>query len=336
MDPESSFGAGFRLSAERMMAKDLRDAVCGRDPACPVLNRSAWRAGEFMGNFLLRPENLFVSAARPPRPAPPATLDDSANWTDHGWVYCPDRKSLVSGKGCLGAIPRDVWLRSKTTACPRMVRALSSNGSQGGMTPVPFFDIDNYTQAVNRAYENARQLVGLANCIAAGNLSCLPRPWAYHPASYVPSNLEWSYQTVLEYYRLVSPGTCPLTPDEQGLVQLNQKFMQNCPANTIRFFQDVLAIVRLVSTNLAYIVATLFSMGVKLVTLLFSGLDGGVQSTMQTASQEIAKDWQWIKNQAKGMLAGVNRLLLDMVFSTGQIGKVLLKFLTTVCEKING
>lgn len=334
--PESSFGIPFRLSAERMIAKDLREAVCGQDKVCPVLNRSAWRAGEFMHNFLLRPETLFVGNRSSPKRASTQSWDDSANWTDHGWVYCPDRKSLRSGQGCLGTIPREVWLKSKTTACPRMVRALSANGSQGGMTPVPFFDIDNYTQAVNLAYENARRLVGLANCIAAGNFSCLPRPWVYHPASFVPSNLEWSYQTVLEYYRLVSPGTCPLSQDEKALVELNQKFMQNCPANTLRFFQDVLAIARLVSTELAYIVATLFSMGFKLVTLLFSGLDAGLKNSMQVALQEIAKDWQWLKNQAKGMLSGINRLLLDMVFSTGQIGKVLLTFLTSACERING
>ena len=338
MVPESSFGRPFRLSAERLMARDLREAVCGgKAEPCALLNRTAWRAGEFMRNFLLRPWDLFVGSTPPVAPATPAgPVDDSANWTDHGWVYCPDRASLVSGQGCKGSMSRDVWRTSKTTACPRMVRALSSNGSRGGMTTVPFFEIDNYTQAVNRAYENARQLVGLANCIAAGNFSCLPRPWAYHPASFVPSNLEWSYQTVLEYYRLVQPAACPMTQDELKLVELNRKFMQDCPANTLRFFQDVLAIARLVGTTLAYIVSTLFSMGFKLVTLLFSGADTGIKNSMRVAAQELAADWLWVKNQARGMLSGINRLLLDMVFSTGEIGKVLLTFLTSACEKING
>jgi hypothetical protein len=334
--PESSFGGRFLLSAERRMAKDLRDAVCAGDRACPMLNRSAWRAGQFMRNFLLSPARLFVNTSSTPAPPSPAPPDDSANWTDHGWVYCPDRKSLKSGEGCLGSISRADWLRSKTTACPHLVRALSSDGSRGGMATVPFFDIDNYTQAVNLAYEEAKHLVGLANCIAAGNLSCLPRPWAYHPATYVPSNLEWAHQTVLEYYRLVSPGACPMTQDELKLVELNQKFMQDCPANTLRFFQDILAIVRLVATDLAYVVSTLFSMAFKLVTLLFAGAESGLKNSVRVAQKEIAADWLWVKSQGKGMLSGVNRLLLDMVFSTGEIGKVLLSFLTTTCEKING
>ena len=336
MAAESSFGRPFRLSAERMMAKDLREAVCAGDAACPMLNRSAWRAGEFMRNFLLRPESLFVNAT-PPAPKPqPGPVDDSPRWTDHGWVYCPDRKSLKSGEGCLGSIPRDVWQQSKTSICPHMVRALSSNGSQGGMATVPFFDIDNYTQAVNLAYENAKRLVGLANCIAAGNFSCLPRPWAYHPATYVPSNLQWAQKTVLDYYRLVSPGTCPATERELGLIAVNQKFMQSCPANSLRFFQDVLAIVRLVATELAFLVSTLFSMAFKLITLLFAGAESGLKNSVQVAQQEIAADWLWLKNQAKSMLEGVNRLLVDMLFSTGQLGKVLMKFLTSACDKING
>lgn len=337
MAPESSFGRPFRLSAERMMARDLREAVCGKGQACPLLNRTAWRAGEFMRNFLLRPHILFVNATAPSsRQAPPAPVDDSANWTNHGWVYCPDRTSLVSGQGCRGSIPRDVWRSSKTTVCPRLVRALSSNGSRGGMTTVPFFQIDNYTQALDKAYGDARQLVGLANCIAAGNFTCLPKPWVYHPASFVPSNMEWAYQTVLEYYRLVNISACPMTQDELKLVELNQKFMQDCPANTLRLFQNILAIVRLVGTTLAFIVSTLFSMAFKLITLLFAGAETGLKNSVRVAQQELAADWLWIKNQARGMLSGINRLLLDMLFTTGQIGKVLLNFLTSICERING
>ena len=333
--PESSFGRPFRLSAERMMAKDLRDALCAGDAACPILNRSAWRKGEFMRNLLTSPASLFLLNATSGRRASPAPPDDSARWTDHGWVYCPDRQSLKTGQGCLGAIPRDVWQRSKTTVCPHMVRALSSNGSQGGKGATPFFDIDSYTQAVKLAYEEAARLVEQANCIAAGNFTCLPMPWAYHPASFEPSNQEWVYKTVLDYYRLVSPTACPLTPDEAGILAINQKFMQSCPANTMRFFEDILGIVRLVGTDLAYILTTLASMGFKLITLLFSGLDAGLKSSVRIAQQQITQDWLWVKHEAKSMLAGVQTLLLDMLFTSGEIGAELLKFLTDVCGFIN-
>lgn len=334
--PESSFGRPFRLSAERAMAKDLRDAVCAGDAACPLLNRSAWRAGEFMRNLLTRPASLFrlnaTAAGRRTAPAPP---DDAPRWTDHGWVYCPDRPSLRTGEGCLGSIPRDVWQRSKTTVCPHMVRALSANGSQGGKGATPFFDIDRYTQAVNLAYQRAVALVERANCIAAGNFSCLPTPWAYHPASFEPSNQEWVYKTVLDYYRLVGPAACPLTPDEAGIAAINQLFLQSCPANAMRFFENILGIVRLVGTDLAYILSTLGSMAFKMATLLFAGLDGGLRSSIRVAQQQVAEDWQWVKHEARSMLAGVQALLIDMLFTSGQIGAQLLHFLTSVCGFVN-
>lgn len=337
MPPESSFGRPFRVSAERMMAKDLRDAVCGEDQACPILNRSAWRAGEFMHNFLFRPASLFVATGAPAKAQQGSTAptDDSPKWVDHGWVYCPDRESLRTGKGCKGSIARDVWQRSKTTVCPHMVRSLSSNGSRGGVSPTPFFNIDRFTQAVNLAYAEAQTLVKKANCIASGNFTCLPRPWVYHPASFVPSNQEWAAKSVLDYYRDVDATACPRTQAEQDLLEYNQRFMRGCPANSMRFFEQVLAIVRLVATTLTYILATVASMTFKFVTLLFSGANTGLRSTMQTAREEIAKDWQWIKKEASNMLSGINQLLMDMVFSTGQIGRLLLAFLKDVCGFVN-
>jgi hypothetical protein len=119
--------------------------------------------------------------------------------------------------------------------CPRLVRrAAAAPGPpgperRGGMTIVPFFQVDNYTQALDKAYgdsEPGRRLAAeaagaararapagrwarcwtLANCgIAAGNFTCgLPKPWAYHPANFVPSNLEWAYQT--HGARVLPPG----------------------------------------------------------------------------------------------------------------------------------
>ena len=50
----------------------------------------------------------------------------------------------------------------------------------------------------------------------------------------------------------------------------------------------------------------------------------------------MAKDWIWLKNEAKSMLSGINALLLDMVFTTGEIGKELLIFLNDACGLVNG
>ena len=54
------------------------------------------------------------------------------------------------------------------------------------------------------------------------------------------------------------------------------------------------------------------------------------------AQAQVAKDWIWLKNEAKSMLSGINALLLDMVFTTGEIGKELLIFLNDACNLVNG
>ena len=157
--PESSFGRPYRLSAERAMAKDLLSAVCAG--GCPPLNRSAWARGQFMRNLLLNPDWLFLRANGTARDGArnASSADDSAKWEKNGWVYCPDRASLVSGQGCLGTMTREEWTGYKTTICPLMVKALSSNGSNDGFAQTPFFDIDKYTMAVSVAYAEAKQLI---------------------------------------------------------------------------------------------------------------------------------------------------------------------------------
>ena len=350
--PESSFGRPFRLSAERAMARDLLAAVCSGPSGCPPLNRSAWARGQFMRNFLTSPTRLFAApngTALPPRNV--TNMDDSAKWEKTGWVYCPDRDLLVSGQGCQGTIPRAEWEAHKTTICPLMVKGLSSNGSTDGFARTPLFSIDQYTAAVSTAFEEAQRLIAQANCIAAGNFSCLPAPWAYHPASYDPSNQDWVYETVSDYYRSINSGVCPLTADELNLQAYNAQFEKSCPANAIRFLVDLVAILRLVGTTIIFIVSTLMSMTVELATLLFSGLTNTVanavgggspssskadlDNTVTIAQQQMAKDWAYVKSEAKGLLAGLNTIFMDMVFSTGEIGKGLLAFLNSVCSSIN-
>ena len=60
MQPESSFGIPYRLSAERVIAADLKEALCGNESEClQGLNKTAWRAGEFAHTFLSEPARLF-------------------------------------------------------------------------------------------------------------------------------------------------------------------------------------------------------------------------------------------------------------------------------------
>ena len=337
--PESSFGMHYKLSAERALAKDLRDAVCGSDPVCPLLNRSAWKRGAFLHNYAHAPWLLFLNASKPLPASTKAILDDSDAWTSKPWVYCPDRSSLKSGENCQGTISRAEWLSGKATLCPHMIKALSTGGNGSNQDPLArtdFCSVDSTTQQLCVAVASAQRLVSLANCIAAGNISCLPTPWAYHPASFDATNQQWVYKTVLDYYRLVGPvQTCPMTSTELSQAAYNTQFMKKCPANSMRFFVDIIAVIRIIATDVALIVTMLFSMSFKLLTLLFTGIDQGLQSTLTTVRAELTADYAWLKNHIKSMADTLFDMLSDMLFSSGQIGTGLLGFLDKTCNAVN-
>jgi hypothetical protein len=160
IDPESSFGIPHRLSTERMLAKDLRDAICKTNPNCDALfNRSSWAKSSFMRNYLLYPRNLFVNATSIPKAAP-KTYDDSKKWLETPWVYCPDRTSLSSSQNCQGTIPRDTWVTQKTSICPSLIRQLAyANGTNDPLAKVPFCMADNTTSFLCRQVAEAQRIV---------------------------------------------------------------------------------------------------------------------------------------------------------------------------------
>ena len=116
MAPESSFGVPYLLSAERMLAKDLKEALCAGPAGCPAFNQTAWAPGNFMQAYVLDPPTLFFSRDN-------ATLRNttttslSASWSDAGlWdsaedcVFCPGTEQLRSGQGCQGRMTKQVCL----------------------------------------------------------------------------------------------------------------------------------------------------------------------------------------------------------------------------------
>lgn len=185
MPAESSFGRPFRVSAERMLAKDLRDALCNSTSGCPAFNRSAWVQGEFMRNYLLHPDRLFLTPLQPAQPSATTTQgDDSAHWANP-WVYCPSTTALKTSQGCTGTISRDQWLANRVDICPSMLKSLGTQGGQDPMATTPFCNIHSSTTELCQAVEQAKLLVQQANCIASGqDPSCLPSPFVYHPASF--------------------------------------------------------------------------------------------------------------------------------------------------------
>lgn len=199
--PESSFGKLFSVSAERLLAKDLRDTLCNVTGKCPAFNQSAWKRGQFMKNYMYYPDRLFMNQPPLEVKSPSSINEDSSMWSKTNWVYCPTVSTLKSGQGCKGSISRSTWVTAKAPTCAVLVRSLSTQNGSDPMSRTHFCNIDNTTDAVCKAVAEARTLVVQANCIASGDPTCLPSPFVYHPASYDRSNNEWIYDTITGYYR---------------------------------------------------------------------------------------------------------------------------------------
>ena len=334
--PESSFGRLHRWSTERMLAKDLRDALCGGTAGgCQMqLNQSAWKRGQFMHNLLFAPHLLLANATPPSPRSTGATPEDPGRWTAKPWVYCPTPESLRTGEGCQGVITRAEWARSRTRICPRMVRSFSTtatNTTDGDpMARTPFCSIDNTTDEVCLAIAEARQLVIQANCIARGNLSCMPTPFVYHPASYEPSNNAWTRDSVRAFYLRLNQSSCaaPTASEQQALVDFARQYQRGCPANAVNLMVSILQVVRVVASEVALLVSTLAGMLVKGMGLLLPARAADMR-------QYIAADWQYVRTKWRTVLDTAGDLMVDAMLNSGELGARIMGFLEQTCARIN-
>jgi hypothetical protein len=330
LPPESSFGRLYRPSAERLIAKDLRDTLCNVTGSCPQFNKSAWRSGRFMKNFLLSPEYLFVPTQTNAKVQTAQKPEDASRWTGRNWVYCPTSDALRTGQGCLGSMTRQAWTQDRVGKCSRMVRSFTNgqNGTTDQVARTPFCNIDNTTDLVCKAVETARQLVTQANCIASGDERCLPMPFVYHPASYEPSNNAWNYDTVSAYYTKINESSCPVTRNEQAFLKYIKEQDRNCPASSVQVVEGILVILRVIVADLALMISSLVSILVKLPALI-------VPEARPAVHQSILTDWKYLRKQGSSMVSVISDLFVDTMLNSGNAGLQIMDFLHTACKRIN-
>ena len=341
---ESSFGRLYRHSVERMLAKDLQDAL-GSGTAEALLNESAWLPGRFMRNYMHTPHYLFSnlspeSTNTKPPVAPLQTQNadkESLLWTQGApWVYCPTTRALKTGQGCMGSMTREDWIRSKATLCPQLVRSYSTGvaGQADPMARTPFCNLDSSTDRVCKAVAEAKALVTQANCIARGDNDCMPSPYVYHPASYEPSNNAWVHDSIQAFYLKIDPASCPVATGSnadaktQELLDFTRKYQMMCPANALTLVKQILAMVRVIVTDVALLVSSMMSMAVKLLALLVTGRTDQIRNS-------VMDDWAYIKSKGAGMLSSLSDLMMDAMLNSGAMGLKIKMFLEGTCDKIN-
>lgn len=341
MEPESSFGLPFRLSAERVLADDLLKAICAEDAACrSKLNLTAWQAGEFMRAYVRAPATLFQPSALgtlfdessrlTPRPAP----DDTALWADP-WVYCPSREALLHGANCTGSIPKSEWRADKVGTCHRAVD-FALQGRADPMAKTDVCSLDPKLAAVCRAIQKGRSLVASANCLASGNPRCMLQEFMYTPSTWESTNQEFVHDTVTKFYRLSDPQclkditdcVCPVDPRLTAFVEDKQFRLQQCSAVSVVVVQQMLVFIRGLGNQICVAFSYLISM--ILDTMLTFSTEGFTQG-----KQQLMLHWAEFKRLAGGVVDGVSDMATDMVFQSGVVGPWMRTRLYMACGAVN-
>jgi hypothetical protein len=215
-----------------------------------------------------------------------------------------------------------------------MIRSLSTsvtNTSDGDpMARTPFCSVDNTTDAVCLAVFEAREIVKQANCIARGDIDCMPNPFVYHPASYDPSNSAWVHDSVKAFYTRFDANACPAitSAEQQALLNFARTYQQGCPANAVNLVVAILQVVRVVATEVALILSTLVGIAVKSLALFLPARAADMR-------QYIAADWQYVRTKARTMLDMTGDLLVDAMLNSGELGAQIMAFLHRACTRIN-
>ena len=188
------------------------------------------------------------------------------------------------------------------------------------MARTDFCNLDSTLNAVCTAIGDARLLILQANCLAAGNLSCLPRPFVYHPASFEVANQAWVHDTVRHFYTSLDPNSCP---DEQTQAA---EAVNTCAAKNVNVFRVLLEICRLVMQKAVTLVAGTMYILVEVLTTMDKG-------NMASMRAQVKTDWLWYKRQFGDFVETLSDLVTDLMLNSGQLGAKLSTFLSKSCHK---
>jgi hypothetical protein len=337
---ESSFGVPYRVSAERVLARDLREALCRNKTRCiGFLNESAWKTGEFIPALLGDPRRLFAQYVERPvisssyEPRPDRMPDDSKLWAKK-WVYCPTREALRTGENCNGSISKERWRKNKVGVCYATILESIADGKD----PFAATDICNLDSRLTElcvAIREAQSLVASANCLRSGDEKCALQEFVYNPSTWESTNQAFVHQTVQEFYARIdgctSVDACPVCPADPLLKQLrrnNTYRLRECKAVPVMAFREVLIQLREMVFTICKILSLVIDIAFNLVLSMSSG-------ARDKATSSIVVDWAQLKQESSIIVDKLSDMFFDMIFNVGAMGPWLKTNFMGACEVVN-
>lgn len=343
LEPETSFGLPYRVSAERAIAADLKRALCGNSTTCDsLLNKAKWVKGSFLSALLKDPESLFQTNAvnrarlnltRKYLPLESNTApDDSALWM-RPWVHCPTRDSLRTGQGCNGTISKDRWRMDRVGTCyATMIESMKGHQDPFAYTDV--CNIDSKLTALCKTIREAQSLVASANCIKSGDSKCALQEYVYNPSTWETTNRAFVHQSVNEFYKRVDGCTdegdcvCGLDSDLHVLRQRNSVFMKECNAVPVFAFRGILVELRHLTNRICIMAGTFFDVAFNLMLTMSS-------SAHDLATARMLVAWAKLKQESAVITDKVSDMFFNLMFSTGVMGPWLQDNVMSACNLVN-
>lgn len=236
---EVSYGVPFRWSSARILAKDLRNTICGghhnKTVECRMLlNVPEWTLDKFLGKFTGDSEDLLSLKARESLTStiPRGILDlsrledgrpdEDQLWDgpDAAWIACNQANGT-----CYGGMSKEEWYGPKrgvscVNAFQKIARDGLVNSSSAGL------DMCNLNGDMDRlclTLKSAQTKVFEGNCIFKG--ACSPQVFVYTPGMYSVTNGDFARGAVSDYYEIYN------RKDLSSFVQLTNE-EKVCPSDS--------------------------------------------------------------------------------------------------------
>lgn len=336
---ETSFGIPYRRSVERTLANDLRKALCQGSSSClSLLNRSAWRPGNFLRAYLSNPTSLFANASSSLYStsfagAPP--VNDDRMWAKE-WAYCPSPEALRTGVNCTGSITKAQWRGDKVHSCYSAINS-ALNGKEDPMAKTNICALDGRLDSLCQAIRTAQSLIASANCLASGSDKCALQEYVYTPATWETTNQAFVHETVEAFYKRTDGGCadpndciCPTDAVLAAFRLNNSHMLAQCPAVSIMVLQEVLKGVRSLIVPICQALSRVLSMAINLMLTLTPSM-----SVRATAMDQAFVDWAELKRLVSGTGGTVSDLFFDLLFNTGRLGTWLRTVILDGCGAVN-
>ena len=317
---QSSFGIPFRFSASRVVAADLKEAICKTLDCSTALNHAAW-GPEFMANLLSNPSALFSSA--PQTPAPKKQPEAKSPF-DSQWVFCNTTDALQSG-ACQGKADEKAWRADRFQTCYNGIRDLTHD-NPNVMASVDVCLLDSDTNDLCTAVRKAQDLVKEANCLLNGSASCMLKPFLYHPSMWDVSNKEFVHSTVTSFYRRVTQDACP--DPVPAIMANNQALINRCAATPVTAMYLGIQSCR----DIVHAMSQVFFYS---ANILVDGLLLAFSSNKAVLSAQIMYYWDSIKGATKDLILSLSDIIFDALFHMGSFGGRIYILIQKSCGFIN-